>query len=272
MRRRRASIRAMTPPKLFTRLAMLLGLFAAPMVLAAPAHAKETEAQIQAEIDAQVKADDEARAKAQAAAEAARPPAPPPAPVAPPVPAVPAGPVRTYKSVSVILTTSLGPITIALEVERAPLTAGNFLKYVDQKRLDGTTFYRGFTFADRHDLGFIQGGTQNDPKRILKPVAHEPTSETGLTHSDGTISLAQAAPGTATCDFFIVIGDMTGFDAKPGDPGFAAFGHVTQGMDLVRKIVDLPKSATKGVGTMKGEMLEQPVTIITARRAPEPAP
>lgn len=188
---------------------------------------------------------------------------PPPAPVA-----SAAAPAKVYKTVPIVLTTTMGSITIALEVERAPLTAGNFLKYVDQKRLDGTVFYRAFTFApDFPNVGMIQGGTQNDPKRILKPVAHEPTTLTGLSHDDGAISLAQAAPGTATADFFIIIGEMHGLDAKPGEPGFAVFGHVTDGMDLVRKIAVLPRSPTKGEGAMKGQMLEPTVKILTARRA-----
>ncbi|MBO9670520.1 MAG: peptidylprolyl isomerase [Sphingobium sp.] len=194
--------------------------------------------------------------------------APSPAPVA----AAPA-PAKVYKTVPVILTTSMGPIAIELEVERAPLTAGNFLKYVDQKRLDGTVFYRAFTFApDFPNVGMIQGGTQNDPKRILKPVAHEPTSQTGLTHDDGAISLAQGAPGTGTADFFIIIGEMKGLDAKAGDAGFAVFGHVTQGMDLVKQIAVAPRSPTKGVGAMKGQMLEPPIKILTARRAPISTP
>ncbi|MBO9580894.1 MAG: peptidylprolyl isomerase [Sphingobium sp.] len=184
-----------------------------------------------------------------------------------------ATPAKVYKTVPIVLTTSMGPIAIELEVERAPLTAGNFLKYVDQKRLDGTVFYRAFTFApDFPNVGMIQGGTQNDPKRILKPVAHEPTSQTGLTHDDGAISLAQGAPGTGTADFFIIIGEMKGLDAKPGDAGFAVFGHVTQGMDLVKQIAVAPRSPTKGVGPMKGQMLEPPIRILTARRAPVVAP
>jgi peptidyl-prolyl cis-trans isomerase A (cyclophilin A) len=190
----------------------------------------------------------------------------------PPIPAPPApAPAKVYKTVPIVLTTTMGPITIALETERAPLTAGNFLKYVDQKRLDGTVFYRAFTFApDFPNVGLIQGGTQNDPKRILKPVAHEPTTLTGLSHDDGAISLAQAGPGTATADFFIIIGEMHGLDAKPGEPGFAVFGHVIDGMDLVRKIAVAPRSPTKGEGAMKGQMLEPPIKIVTARRVATP--
>jgi peptidyl-prolyl cis-trans isomerase A (cyclophilin A) len=162
----------------------------------------------------------------------------------------------------------LGAFTLAIEVERAPITSGNFLTYVDQKRFDGTAFYRSFKWDDGTPGGFIQGGTQNDPKRILKPVPHEPTSKTGLSHVNGAISMAQAAPGTATGDFFIIVGDMRGFDATADQPGFAAFGRVISGMEVVRAIADAPRSATLGEGVMKGQMLEPQVRILTARSAP----
>jgi len=193
----------------------------------------------------------------------------PQAPVPPEasVPAEAAKPVP--RTVPVLLTTSLGAVTIAVEVERAPITAANFLRYVDQKRLDGTTFYRSFKFDDEQFGGFIQGGTQNDPKRILKPIAHESTSQTGLSHTDGVISMAQAGPGTATGDFFIMVGDQKGFDATEDAPGYAAFARVTSGMEVIRAIWSAPRSPTKGDGVMKGQMLEPPVTILTARRAPE---
>lgn len=190
----------------------------------------------------------------------------------PPAPSAPVAPAPRAKTVDVALTTSAGPITIAVEVERAPVTAANFLRYVDQKRLDGTSFYRGFTFANQPQYGLIQGGTSNDPKRVLKAIAHEPTSMTGLTHRDGAVSMARGAPGTATGDFFIILGGLDSLDANPsasGDnQGFAVFGHVTSGMDAVRKIVDAPKDPAKGAGAMKGQMLATPVKIITARRVP----
>ncbi|MET0239544.1 MAG: peptidylprolyl isomerase [Sphingobium sp.] len=189
---------------------------------------------------------------------------PPPAPV-PPVSAPAA------KTLPVILTTSAGTITIALEVERAPLTAANFLRYIDQKRLDGTTFYRAYTYPTDPNTGLIQGGTRNEPKRILKPVPHEPTSKTGLTHDDGAISMARGAPGSADGDFFIILGKMDGLDANPiasGDnQGFAVFGHVTEGMDIVRAIAAMARDPNKGAGVLKGQMLAAPVKIVTARRA-----
>lgn len=172
--------------------------------------------------------------------------------------------------VRVALDTDAGRILIAVHVDKAPVTAANFLKYVDQKRFDGTLFYRGVGAAD---YGFVQGGAQNDPKRILPPIKHEPTTQTGLTHDDGALSMARYAPGSATGDFFIVLGKMPAMDAQPqqasGDnQGFAVFAHVVEGMDVVKAILAAPKSPTAGEGVMKGQMLAAPVTIRTARRTP----
>ena len=169
------------------------------------------------------------------------------------------------------LTTALGDIDLELAVDRAPLTANNFLAYVDQKRLDGSTFYRAMKLvADPLD-GLVQGGLQGNPAKVLPAIAHEPTTKTGLSHKDGTISLARFAPGTATCDFFISVGDVTSLDADPsqsGDnQGFAAFGHVIAGMDVVKKILTSPVSQTKGAeASMKGQMLDPEITIQAARR------
>ena len=178
-------------------------------------------------------------------------------------------PVAPSADVQVALDTSAGRILLAVHVARAPVTATNFLHYVDQKRLDGTSFYRSVGSAD---YGFVQGGAQNDPRRILPPIKHEPTSQTGLTHDDGALSMARYAPGSATGDFFIVLGQMPAMDAHPeaaGDnQGFAVFAHVVEGMDVVKAILAAPKSPTAGDGVMKGQMLEQPVKILTARRVP----
>jgi peptidyl-prolyl cis-trans isomerase A (cyclophilin A) len=249
------------------RFALSLALLTAPALVAGPGHAAPSEAEIQARIEAelarQTQADEAARAAAAAAALEAQRKAEAAAAAAPPAPPDPA-----YRTVMVVVTTSFGPFTLAIEEERAPVTSANFLAYVDQKRLDGTVFYRSFKWDDGTPGGFIQGGTQNDPKRILKPVPHEPTSNTGLSHTNGAISMAQAAPGTATGDFFIIVGDMKGFDATATQPGFAAFGRVVAGMEVIRQIADAPRSPTKGEGVMKGQMLEPQVKIITARRAP----
>jgi len=172
-------------------------------------------------------------------------------------------------TINVVLKTSLGDIMLAVETERAPITAGNFLRYVDQKRLDGSEFYRSMAVGDDGQYGLIQGGLRGNPKRVLKPIAHEPTSVTGLSHVNGAISMARGDPGTATADFFVVIGDLVSLDAQPnsGDLGYAVFGHVVNGMDVVHVIFGQPRSLTAGQGVMQGQMLAMPVKILTARRA-----
>jgi peptidyl-prolyl cis-trans isomerase A (cyclophilin A) len=185
-----------------------------------------------------------------------------------PAPAATVATAPVPKTVKVALETGAGTITIAVEVERAPITAANFLRYVDQKRLDGTAFYR----ADpvQKDFGLIQAGTRGDPKRTLKPIPHEPTTKTGLSNTDGAVSMARNAPGTATGDFFIIIGDMSGLDAKPDQPGdnqgFAVFGHVIDGMDVVHKILGSPTDPNAGEGVMKGQMLKPAIPILHAHR------
>ena len=179
-------------------------------------------------------------------------------------PAAPAPVIAADTREQVILETTLGPIIIALE-PTAPVTAANFLRYVDEHRFDGTDFYRGMVVAP--GVGLIQGGTNNAPDRILPPIVHEPTSQTGLTHDDGALSMARYDPGSATGDFFIIVGAVRSLDAAPGgDPGFAVFGHVIQGMDIVRQILIAPKSPTEGEGFMRGQMLEPRIRIVTAQR------
>lgn len=177
-------------------------------------------------------------------------------------------------AVTVRLDTSDGPILLELEKERAPITTANFLRYVDAKRFDGMEFYRAMRLGP--DSGLIQGGIQGDGTRAFPPIAHEPTSKTGILHTDGTISLARFAPGTARADFFITIGPIPFLDAHPDQPGdnagFAAFGHVVEGMDVVRRILAAPISATKGEGPMRGQMIAAPIRILTARRVVAPKP
>ena len=174
----------------------------------------------------------------------------------------------------VVLATELGDIVIALETERAPITVANFLRYVDEDRLDGTVFYRAMRLDwGEQPNGLIQGGTQYDPERILPPIAHEPTTMTGLSHTAGTISMARYEPGSATGDFSIMLSPQPGLDADPASEdenfrhGYAAFGHVVEGMDVVRAIFDAPVDPEKGEGWMKGQMLAEPVKILSARRA-----
>lgn len=168
----------------------------------------------------------------------------------------------------VLIETDAGRIVIATDVVAAPVTAGNFLRYVDEGRFDGTEFYRAMALPG--DTGLIQGGTNSDPARVLPAIAHEPTTETGLRHEDGVVSMARYEPGTATGDFFIVVGGLPSLNARPGDPGdnagFAAFGRVVEGMDVVRTILAAPKSPTEGEGFLQGQMLDPRITIQSARR------
>jgi peptidyl-prolyl cis-trans isomerase A (cyclophilin A) len=171
--------------------------------------------------------------------------------------------------VNVVVHTARGDISVALEKGRAPITVTNFLRYVDAKRFDGITFYRAVKVSEDGQYGLMQAGLRGNPKLIYKPIAHESTRLTGLSHVDGTVSMAMRAPGTATADFFFVLGDLTSLDAKleGSDVGYAAFGHVREGLPLLRGMLDLPKSDQAGDGSMKGQMLAQPVKVISVRRA-----
>lgn len=183
-------------------------------------------------------------------------------------------PQHSYATTMVVIETTFGPVHVSLETERAPITTANFLRYADEGRFDGTAFYRAMHLKwGEQPNGLIQGGTQNDPERVLEPIEHEPTNETGIKHVEGAISMARFAPGTATGDFSITLSPQPGLDADPAsdDPelqaGFAAFGHVVKGMDVVRAIWNSPVDPEKGDGWMKGQLLDQPVRIVSVKRA-----
>ena len=165
--------------------------------------------------------------------------------------------------VKVALDTEKGRIVLALDRGRAPATVANFLRYVDRKRFDGIGFYRAMPYGEGN--GLIQGGITKDVRLLYPPVKHEPPSQTGLKMDAGAIAMANLGPGTARSDFFILAGPITTF----GD-SFAVFGHVIEGMDVVKAILGAPVSPTRGEGSMKGQMLEPPVVIRTARRVEEP--
>ena len=164
--------------------------------------------------------------------------------------------------------TSAGRIVIEVETIKAPITAANFLRYVDEHRFDGMSFYRAMKSGP--GTGLVQGGANNDPERVLPPIAHEPTTVTGLSHVDGAVSMARYAPGTATGDFFVSVGPTPSYDAGRSfsidADGFAVFGRVIEGMEVVRAILDAPTSPTEGEGFMRGQMLEPKITIVRAWR------
>lgn len=142
--------------------------------------------------------------------------------------------------------TSIGDIEVELFPKQAPKTAAAFLSYVDSGFYKNSSFYRvvmaeGFSADD--NAGLIQGGiwqTNESAHPSIPGIAHESTKESGLSHTSGTISLARTTPGSANTEFFICIGDQTQFDfgnTAGGDSlGFAAFGRVSKGMTIVRKI------------------------------------
>ena len=171
------------------------------------------------------------------------------------------------------LATEEGDIVLELDGRRAPVTTANFLAYVGQHRFDGITFYRASRTPGATGRGFIQGGIRRNYQLMLAPIRHEPTSETGLRHVDGTISMARTTPGSAMGDFFIIVGDMPSMDAggrteSGDDEGYAAFGRVISGMDVVRRILAKPTVANAGRGAMRGQMLAQQVRIVSASRQP----
>jgi len=180
-----------------------------------------------------------------------------------PAPAPAPAPVR------VTIVTAEGPIVAELDAAHAPRSTANFLRYVDAKRYDGITFYRSMKLP--WNAGVIQAG-QRDPKKLYPPIAHEPTNVTGLSHVEGVLSLARREPGTGQSEWSITVGDMTGLDAKPGAPGdnagYAVFGRVVAGMDVVKRIWSGPTDPDAGEGAMKGQILAPPVRILTIRRTP----
>lgn len=181
--------------------------------------------------------------------------------LAAPLVAAAPGPVR------VRMQTELGVIVLELQADKAPITVANFLAYADRHLLDGGTFYR--TVSPKNDnnpatISVIQGGLNLDDSP-LPAIAHETTKVTGILHTDGVISMARGAPGTAGSEFFICLGDNPALDfggARNKDgQGFAAFGRVVEGMDVVRKIHEAPTLTNADDPYMKGQMIEKPVII-----------
>ena len=169
--------------------------------------------------------------------------------------------------VRVRLETEFGNITLAIETRRAPLTAANFLKYVEAGLYDGGRFHRA-TRPDNYSpappnrpmMEIIQGGI-NPKQKPFAPIPLERTSVTGLKHVVGTVSMARGAPDTASGDFFILLDDQPSLDFGgmrfDDGPGAAAFGRVIEGLDVVRKIQQRP---------VEKQALTPPVAIVKAVR------
>jgi peptidyl-prolyl cis-trans isomerase A (cyclophilin A) len=177
------------------------------------------------------------------------------------------------KPVVVTLVTSAGEIDVEVFTKKAPLSSADFLRYVDRGLYKGATFYRVVRADNDHgtpQIEVIQGGLADEAKG-LPPIAHETTQQSGILHKDGTVSLARGAPGTGSAAaIFICIGDQPGLDfggkRNPDRQGFAAFGRVVRGMEVVRSIQAMPADKHAESEYMKGQLLTNPVMIERAFR------
>jgi peptidyl-prolyl cis-trans isomerase A (cyclophilin A) len=169
--------------------------------------------------------------------------------------------------VTVALYSGLGTVLIGLDLHRAPRSAGAFLAAVDAGAYAGGAFTRVVRLENDHGapkISVVQGACRTGA--ALKPVAHESTQQTGLRHLDGTISLPRDAVGTATGgEFFICIGDQPALDfggrRNHDGEGFAAFGQVTSGLEVVRRIWAMDASGPSTDAYTQGQMLRAPVPI-----------
>ncbi len=166
----------------------------------------------------------------------------------------------------VAIETQFGSITLEIDSVSAPVTAANFLRYVDDARLDSAHFYRVVTMDNQPNnevrIEVVQGGLGNRMRDLrLDPIRHETTDSTGIRHLAGTISMARLQPGSASSEFFICVTDQPELDyggrRNPDGHGFAAFGNVIEGMEVVRAIHDQPTD---------GQTLPNPVEILSVTR------
>ncbi len=169
-------------------------------------------------------------------------------------------------AVHVLIQTEKGDIEVELKAAQAPASVANFLRYVDGKYYDGGRFHRTVTPDNQPDnkvkIEVIQAGIDPDKtKKEFAPIKLERTRDTKLSHKDGTISMARDGPDTATSDFFICIGDQPELDfggkRNPDGQGFAVFGRVTKGMDVVKKIQ---------AAAADGQTLSPPIKILRITR------
>jgi len=167
---------------------------------------------------------------------------------------------ESNKNPIIIINTELGNITLELFAEKAPVTVSNFLRYIDSSLFDNSCFYRVVRAdnqpKDSVKIAVIQGGRWQNEDKGFPPIKHETTNITGILHKNGVISMARSEPGTATSEFFICVGDQPELDFggkrnKDGQ-GFAAFGKVITGLDVVNKIQNI---------NAPGQYLEKKVVI-----------
>ena len=148
----------------------------------------------------------------------------------------------------IVINTSFGEIIVKLYKKKAPITVNNFLSYIKNNRYIDCHFYRVVHSENQPDnkvlIEVIQGGLGIDRHPMeLAPINHEPTNETGINHKNGTISMARMKPGTASSEFFICINDQPELDfggkRNPDGQGFAAFGQVVKGMEIIKNIQNM---------------------------------
>ena len=173
---------------------------------------------------------------------------------------------KKYKNPHVELQTKFGDIEVELYPDKAPKSVAAFLSYVDSGYYQNASFYRALNddnqVTGNSGTAILQGGIwQTKPTIKLPGIPHESTQQTKLTHKNGTISLARQAPGTASTEFFICIGDQKGFDYggsnNPDGQGYAAFGQVIKGMDLIKQFYTQPTN---------DDLLQQPIDILNIVR------
>lgn len=180
------------------------------------------------------------------------------------------------QGVLIRIDTNAGPIEAVIHVDRAPLSSAAFLRHVDEGNLASSGIIYRAVRKDDNDaveprIDVIQGGIAH-PGASQEAIPHESTRQTGLRHEDGALSLPRAAYGQAKgTSFFICIGDQAALDAGGArcadGEGFAVFGKVTAGMDVVRKIHGLPTTGVTANAHMQGQMLDPPIRILSAMRA-----
>ena len=179
---------------------------------------------------------------------------------------------RETVTTNIAFKTSKGDIIIELYNQIAPITVDNFLRHLDGGHYDGSSFYR--TVTHQNDNGspkieVIQGGL-GDIDKPFPAISHESTNITKLKHEDGTISMSRGEVHSATSDFFICIGSQQGLDfggeRNNDGQGFAAFGKVIEGMDIVRDINGMPSNKKTDNEYVKGQMINNPIIIEKAVR------
>ncbi len=183
-------------------------------------------------------------------------------------------PSKAAEIVDVVMSTTEGDVRIELYASKAPVTVNNFLQYVDAGHYEGGSFYRTVTYENDNGnpkIEVIQGGLGNGVEAPFEPIDHEDTEQTGILHTDGVISMARGGVGTASSEFFICLGDQPGLDKgevrNADEQGFAAFGKVVEGMDVVQRIHLSPADAPSYSEYTKGQIIEQPVVILSVKRA-----